>query len=72
MEKFYWEDVLTLGCIFGDLFFIAAMAICVFNVFIEYNGLLTLGYECLAIKILLWLLIFYDLKKPDRGFFKGD
>ena len=49
-----------------------ALAICVFNVFITYNGFLVLGYECFFVKILMWILIFRDLKKHDRAFFKGD
>ena len=72
VTKFYEEDILTLFTILGDLLFLAAIIICVFNVFITYNGLLFLGYEGFFIKILLWVMIFYDLKKPDRGFFKGD
>lgn len=72
VSKFYWEDVLTLISLLGDVLFVAAMAACIYNIFITYSGLLVLGYECLALKGVLWVLVFYDLKKPDRGFFKGD
>lgn len=43
-----------------------------YNNFITYNGLLFFGYEIFGIKLILWILLLYDLKKPDRGFFIGD
>ena len=48
------------------------MVVCVYNVFMNYNGVFFIGYETVSFKVVLWLLILYDLKKPDRGFFIGD
>ena len=48
------------------------MVICAYNIHIAYNAIFLLAYECLAMKTILWVLVLFDLKKPDRGFFKGD
>lgn len=72
VEKFFPEDILTLCTIFGDIIFLAGMSVCVYNIHLAYNTLFLLGYECLILKLILWVLLFFDLKKPDKGFFKGD
>jgi len=48
------------------------MAIVAYNVFIQYSVLYLIGLEVLAIKVIIWILLIIDSKKPDRGFFMGD
>ena len=43
-----------------------------YNIFISYAVLYILPFELLLLKTLSTLCFLADLKKPDRGFFKGD
>jgi hypothetical protein len=43
-----------------------------FNVFIENSVLFLTPLEIFCVKLLMWVLLIYDSKKPDRGFFFGD
>lgn len=72
VEKFYNEDCIIYCCAIGDALQIVAVIMCLFNVLVEYTGIALIGYETVAIKAILWTLLLYDLKKPDRGFFIGD
>ena len=72
VAKFFEEDIVTFISFIGDALYLLAMVICAFNLYVTYNAILFLSYEVLIMKVILWVMLFIDLKKPDRGFFKGD
>ena len=51
---------------------IVAFVLVAYNIFIQYSVLYLLPFEVMAIKVVVWILFLYDLRKPDRGFFMGD
>jgi hypothetical protein len=55
-----------------DLLDISAFAIVTYNIFMQYSVLYLFLYELILLKTIVWCLIVYDMKKPDRGFFFGD
>ena len=55
-----------------DFIDIAAFILVTYNIFITYAVLYLLPFEITAIKVIIWILFLWDLKKPDRGFFLGD
>jgi hypothetical protein len=56
----------------ADMADLAAFAIINYNVFITYAVLYLFSFELLLFKAAQWLMLAYDFKKPDRGFFLGD
>lgn len=72
VEKFYQEDVINWLLILTDLTDISAFFVVAYNIFITYAVLYLLPFEIIAIKVIIWVIFLYDLKKPDRGFFFGD
>jgi len=55
-----------------DLLDIFAFGIVAYNIFMQYSVLYLFIYELIIFKIIVWCLVVYDMKKPDRGFFYGD
>jgi hypothetical protein len=72
VEKFYYEDVIVWVSAVADLGELAAFAVASYNVFPTYAVLYLLPFELLLLKTVQWVLLAYDMKKPDRGFFLGD
>lgn len=56
----------------GDLFAVSAAVFLLLNVDLAHHTLIYSSYEIICFKVILWTLLFWDLKKPDRGFFMGD
>lgn len=55
-----------------DIADLAAFVIVNYNVFITYAVLYLFSFELLLLKAAQWIMLTYDFKKPDRGFFLGD
>ncbi len=55
-----------------DLGELAAFVVASYNVFPTYAVLYLLPFELMLLKMASWVLLAYDMKKPDRGFFLGD
>ena len=72
VSKFEVEDYLTYATVLGDLTSIAAAMIVISNTTLTHHILIYSGYEIICLKIILWILLYWDMKKPDRGFFMGD
>jgi len=55
-----------------DIVDVSAFAIINYNIFVTYAVLYLFSFELLLFKGAQWVMLAYDFKKPDRGFFFGD
>ena len=72
VEKFYYEDIVTWISFVFDITDVAAFVIINYNIFMTYAVLYFISFELLLFKAAQWIMLVYDLKKTDRGFFLGD
>jgi hypothetical protein len=56
----------------ADIADVAAFALISYNIFIGISVLYLFSFELMLFKAAQWIMLAYDFKKPDRGFFLGD